>query len=174
MAIQAPHPVSPILPVAALLVIAVVAWFALSNKTSISPLIQPTQVTNNVTSDSGTRTFTASEVMGGFTIDVPEGFEVEETWNTIYLIKDSENKIEIFRTGTNFSSLKEILGSNPDFKERKISNTKINELEAGYETIVGRKIYYVYAPWTIYSISTSNENHFPLLDQIVRSFRFSK
>ena len=118
------------------------------------------------------RTFTASEVMGGFMIDVPEGFEVEEK-NTAVFLKKKNELITIYRIGTNYTSLKEIFDSDPDLRNRKINYSSINDLEAAFEIKTDEKSFFIYKDFELFSITTVNKSLYSNLDQIAQSFRIS-
>lgn len=130
-----------------------------STKQPASPYVQP-----------ATTTFHASSVMGGFTIEVPAGFEVEEK-NTIIILKKNNSFINIYRTGTNYASLKDIFSSDKDLKSKNINYFKINELEAGLELKQNEKTYYIYTLYELFSITTQSDYLFLDLDQIAQSFQ---
>ena len=115
------------------------------------------------------RTFTASAVMGGFTIDVPEGFEVEEKFTTVSM-KKNNNEILVTFTGTDYKSLQEVISS-LNRETGNITFLIIDDKSAAVETSTSRKAYYIYKDYALYSIFTNSPSFYPDLDQIVQSFR---
>lgn len=130
---------------------------------------------------SQTKIYQASEVMGRFTIEVPEGFEVEEKSPAVVLKKNSK-EISIIKSSTNFSSLKNYI-IDLDVKNKKEIKDgdyiQINGLDALRRTIKltsgdEQRNYYIIDNDSVYTFSTSIPMFFLDLDQIAQSFKIPK
>ncbi|HCS78344.1 TPA: hypothetical protein DIV55_01225 [Patescibacteria group bacterium] len=124
-------------------------------------------------SASKTKSFTASSVMGGFTIEIPEGFEVEEKFGTV-IIRNQTKQIRISQNSTNFNNLNDYVTSLEElnkinFKEE--SSIQINNLPIKLGYIENQKTYFILFQYTVYSLSTEDASQYSILDQIAHSFR---
>ena len=118
-------------------------------------------------------TFRASSVMGGFTIEIPEGFEVEEKFGTV-IIRNQTKQIRISQNSTNFNNLNDYVTSLEElnkinFKEE--SSIQINNLPIKLGYIENQKTYFILFQYTVYSLSTEDASQYSILDQIAHSFR---
>jgi|SRR3989344_1771038 len=129
-------------------------------------------------STSKIKTFTASSVMGGFTIEIPEGFVVEEKFGRTTLVSLSKEIITIGQNATNYSKLEEFISdprNNTKSKMADISYGKINGLESINGTINNEeKIYFIYSNYNVYLLTTKSRSLYSVLDQIANSFRTPK
>lgn|SRR3990167_6813503 len=149
--------------------------FGVFNRSSQNNSINPAPLFT-----SGTK-YTASSIMGGFTIEVPEGFEVEEKPPTV-ILHHQEGDIVINKSNTNFTSLEsylaDLIAQNNLIPEQ---NTRLNidNFEASMQMLKTPsgsrvKVFKIYINGNVYSLSAENNNLYVNLDQIAHSFRVPK
>lgn len=117
-----------------------------------------------------------------FSVIIPYYDNTIQEGQTYVDIKINGMLIEAVRNGTNFESLKEYVKDFDEKKRVQVTEEKdetinayatISRLETNMTTGVKQKIYYIFADSWIYSLSTSSESLFPVLDQIAQSFRYT-
>ena len=122
------------------------------------------------------RTFTASDVMGGFTIEVPDGFTAEEKMGSVS-IKSSIGEIIIGQNATNYLELEQFITdprNNTKSKMKQIEYKVLNNLNAVSGLLNDEKIVYIYSHYNVYLLYTKNPQLYSVLDQIAQSFRIPK
>ena len=114
-----------------------------------------------------------------FMINLPANFKVSDTGITLVL-KNSNGEVSIIRNGTQYDDLKSYLVAqdlDSNYVIQDVVNMKVDGL-----TVVARtesygdkniKFYYVYAPNSVYILSTSSEDLYDELDQIAKSFKYT-
>lgn len=135
------------------------------------------QTTNtSTTTKSNDTTIYTSKVLK-LTIDVPEGYSVDQGFATITLKRTEPiNEIDLFRIGTNFDNLDDYLADIA--KENKLTienkeNITINNLPAIKVDVNSKINYLIYNANFVYSLETKYPEFSSDLDQIARSFRYA-
>ena len=125
------------------------------------------------------KTFKSKNIQ--FAVQVPKNFEVQEKIAYVDLIS-SVGRINLSRNATNFDSIKDYLNDFDSKREVEVSNEVIINIGA-YDSIkrienfnIGpideQNLYFIYVDNWVYSISTSTQSLYPVLDQIAQSFRY--
>lgn len=122
------------------------------------------------------KTFKSSSVMK-FSIELSNDFTATEGAGSV-TVSAKKGEILILQNGTNFGSIDDyISNSRNDIGNRIKKKEKFNTLNL--EVITGlldnERIYFIMPEnsYTIYILSTKNEELFQILDQIARSFRYT-
>ncbi len=125
-------------------------------------------------SASQTKTFRSSDVMD-FTIEIPEGFEVEESMGSV-VIKNLSGQIEISFIGSFYTNLDDHLSDSRNNLLKKLTDTEkmtINQLEVRKGFLGKEKNYFIYAQTRVYFLFTNAPVLYPVLDSIVNSFQYT-
>ena len=118
-------------------------------------------------------TFRASSVMGGFTIEIPSGFQAEEKASLVS-INSKNGSIKIGFVGTNYKTLTDHLSDPRNNIIKKLQNQEkltINGLESINGFLSNEKNYFIYSNYAVYFIYTDSSQLYPDLDQIAQSFQ---
>ena len=117
--------------------------------------------------------FHTSSTMGGFTVEIPPGFTVEEKMAVI-TIKSREGEVLILQNNTNLNNLQDYIKYSQNNLETRLKNRE-EKMINGLTTISGQleneRIYFIYAKNVVYLISTKTASLSLILDQIAQSFR---
>lgn len=116
-----------------------------------------------------------------FSIEVPANSQIEEKLTSL-LIKINGQDIVISRSATNFQNINQYVETLSELNKIIITNKKVGQIN-GLESISGSikslndpskndKTFFIYIDYWVYTISTSSESLFNILDQIARSFRY--
>lgn len=154
------------------LAIGFLGWQVVSKQT-ISP---QTSSYSSPTPVAATQTFTASSVMNSFTVQIPQGFNAEEKFATIF-VKNQTGEIRIRQNTTNFMSLEEYIKNsrnNLNTILEKRASKEINGLTSISGFVEKEKIYFIYSNQKVYIISTDRIELYDFLDQIAQSFTLRK
>jgi hypothetical protein len=134
----------------------------------------PPHIRESSNGTDDTKTYTTSEILE-FSIDVPYNFGVSESNGSVTVITES-GKIDIVQNSTNLDDLEGFFEYHPDDPKSRMEDARaveINGLEAIAGFIQEEKIYFIYANYNVYILSTSDEVLYDDLDQIAKSFRYT-
>lgn len=109
-----------------------------------------------------------------FTINLPNGFEVNENLGSV-TINASTGSMYIDRNGTNFDTIDMYIKDLHQKNKVNFTNSqalKIDGSSAVKGFIDNKKIYFIYTQYTVYVLSTKESSLYSDLDQIAQSFRY--
>ncbi|MCL4390237.1 MAG: hypothetical protein M1484_02810 [Patescibacteria group bacterium] len=139
----------------------------------------PSPAAPATTNQQPTKTFQSKSLK--FSVDIPQGFTAKENFTQL-AISSSQGEILITRFGTNFSDVNAYIDDLFAKNKTQTLNKKTLQIDGlQWQSRVisypggpasGEYNYYVYVGNAVFDFSTSSPSLYPVLDQMVRTFKF--